>query len=79
MKQPTQALVERTMEALNLWFALTEHLGYENHDQSEKLIANRRNGKNTQELRADHGPMGIEVPAGYFHRLGAEGFLDAVV
>jgi transposase-like protein len=39
-----------------------EHLGYEKHDQGEKPITNRRNGKNTKELRTDHGPMEIEVP-----------------
>jgi transposase-like protein len=57
MKQLTKALVERTMEA-----ELTGHLGYEKHDQGEKQIANRRNGKTTKELRTDHGPMPIEVP-----------------
>jgi transposase-like protein len=62
MKQLTKALVERTMEASNLWFALTGHFGYEKHDQGEKQIANRRNGKTTKELRTDHGPMPIEVP-----------------
>jgi hypothetical protein len=35
MKQLTKALVERTMEASNLRFALTEHLGYEKHDQKK--------------------------------------------
>jgi transposase-like protein len=57
MKQLTKALVERTMEG-----ELTEHLGYEKHDQSEKPVANRRNGKTAKELRTDHGPMEIEVP-----------------
>jgi len=57
MKQLTKALVERTMQA-----ELTEHLGYEKHDQNKKLVENRRNGKATKELRTDHGPMTIEVP-----------------
>jgi transposase-like protein len=57
MKQLTKALVERTMEA-----ELTCHLGYEKHDQGEKPAANRRNGKTTKELRADDGPMAIDVP-----------------
>jgi transposase-like protein len=57
MKQLTKALVERTMEA-----ELTEHLGYEKNDQSKKQISDRRNGKNTKELRTDQGPMTIEVP-----------------
>jgi transposase-like protein len=54
MKQLTKALVERTMEA-----ELTGHLGYEKHDQGEKSIANRRNGKSTKELRTDGGPMSV--------------------
>jgi transposase-like protein len=41
---------------------LTGHLGYEKHDQGEKSIANRRNGKITKELRTDSGPMTVEVP-----------------
>jgi transposase-like protein len=56
MKHLTKALVERTMEA-----ELTEHLGYEKHDQGEKTIANRRNGKTSKDLRTDGGPMSIEV------------------
>jgi transposase-like protein len=62
MKQLTKALVERTMEASNLLFALTEHLGYEKRDQGEKHISNRRNGKSTKELRTDSGPMTVEIP-----------------
>jgi transposase-like protein len=57
MKQLAKALVERTMEA-----ELTEHLGYEKHDQGEKPNANRRNGKTAKALRTDDGPMSIEVP-----------------
>jgi transposase-like protein len=57
MKQLTKALVERTMEA-----ELTEHLGYEKHDQNKKPTANRRNGKSVKELRTGDGPMEIETP-----------------
>jgi len=57
MKQLTKALVERTMQA-----ELTEHLGYEKHDQSKKADENRRNGITTKELRTDQGPMTIEIP-----------------
>jgi transposase-like protein len=57
MKQLTKALVERTMEA-----ELTCHLEYEKHDQGEKTLTNRRNGKTAKELRTDDGPMEIEVP-----------------
>ncbi|MDR2143960.1 MAG: transposase, partial [Treponema sp.] len=49
--------MERTMEA-----ELTGHLGYEKHEQGEKPIANRRNGKTSKALRTGSGPMSIEVP-----------------
>jgi transposase-like protein len=57
MKQLTKALVERTMQA-----ELSEHLGYEKHDQNKKFNENRRNGKTTKDLRTDQGPMTVEVP-----------------
>jgi transposase-like protein len=41
---------------------LTEHLGYEKHDQGEKTRANRRNGKTGKGPRTDGGPMRIEAP-----------------
>ncbi|MDR2394793.1 MAG: transposase [Treponema sp.] len=41
--------------------ALTYHLRYEKHDQGEKTITNRRNGKTSKDLRTDDGPMTIEV------------------
>jgi transposase-like protein len=40
---------------------LTGHLGYEKHDQGEKPIANRRNGKSVKKPRADDGLMTIDV------------------
>jgi transposase-like protein len=57
MKQLTKALVERAMEA-----ELTEHLGYEKHDQGEKPQTNRRDGKSAKAPGSGHGPMSIEVP-----------------
>jgi transposase-like protein len=57
MKQLTKALAERTMEA-----ELTEHLGYEKHNQGAKTQTNRRNGKTAKALRTDDGPMSIDVP-----------------
>jgi transposase-like protein len=52
MKQLTKALVERTMEA-----ELTDHLGYEKHDQGEKTIGNRHqqrpeNGRGADDYRS---------------------------
>jgi transposase-like protein len=57
MMQLTKAPVEPTMET-----ELTEHLGYEKHDQGEKPQTNRHNGKSVNALRSDHGPLDIEVP-----------------
>jgi transposase-like protein len=57
LKQLTKALIERAMEA-----ELTEHVGYEKHDQSEKQTENRRNGKTKKTLRTDQGPLEIDVP-----------------
>jgi len=57
LKQLTKALIERAMEA-----ELTEHVGYEKHDQSEKQTENRRNGKTKKTLRTDQGPLEIAVP-----------------
>jgi len=41
---------------------LTEHLGYEKHEQGKKQVENRRNGKTIKELRTDQGPMPVEIP-----------------
>ncbi|AEJ20248.1 transposase mutator type [Gracilinema caldarium DSM 7334] len=57
LKQLTKALIERSMGA-----ELTEHVGYEKHDQGEKPTTNRRNGKTKKTLRTDQGPIEIEVP-----------------
>lgn len=57
LKQLTKALIERAMEA-----ELTEHVGYEKHDQGEKRTENRRNEKNTKTVRTDQGPLEIAVP-----------------
>jgi hypothetical protein len=56
-KHLTKPMVEPTMDSV-----LTEHRGYDNHDQGEKPITNRRKSKNTKELRADSKPLVIEVP-----------------
>ncbi|MCX7656091.1 MAG: IS256 family transposase, partial [Treponemataceae bacterium] len=57
LKQLTKALIERAMEA-----ELSEHVGYEKHDQSEKQTENRRNGKTKKTLRTDQGPLEIAIP-----------------
>jgi transposase-like protein len=57
LKQLTKALIERAMQA-----EMTDQLGYEKHDKTEKETNNRRNGSNTKTLRSDLGPLDIEVP-----------------
>ena len=57
LKQLTKALIERAMDA-----EITDHLGYEKNDQTEKGTSNRRNGKTKKTLRSDQGPLEIEVP-----------------
>ena len=57
LKQLTKALIERAMQA-----ELTDHLGYEKHDQDKKPTSNRRNGSTKKTLRSDQGPLDIEVP-----------------
>lgn len=57
LKQLTKALIERAMDA-----EMTDQLGYEKNDQTEKDTSNRRNGKTKKTLRSDQGPLEIEVP-----------------
>ena len=46
LKQLTKALLERAMQA-----EMTEHLGYEKHDQAGNNSGNSRNGKTTKALK----------------------------
>lgn len=55
LKQLQKKLVERALEA-----ELTEHLGYEIHDNATG--ANRRNGKGRKTIQADAGQFDIDVP-----------------
>lgn len=57
LKQLTKALIEEAMSA-----ELTEHLGYEKHEQGEKADGNRRNGKSNKTVRTEQGPLELEVP-----------------
>jgi len=50
LKQLTKALIERAMDA-----EITDHLGYEKNDQTEKETSNRQNGKTKKTLRSDQG------------------------
>ena len=57
LKQLTKALLERAMQA-----EMTEHLGYEKHDQAGNNSGNSRNGKSTKALKGDFGELPLETP-----------------
>jgi putative transposase len=53
----TKRLVERAMSA-----ELTEHLGYEPHQEPPGGTGNTRNGSTAKTLATEHGPVRIETP-----------------
>jgi putative transposase len=53
----TRRLVERAMSA-----ELTEHLGYEPHQEPPGGIGNARNGTSPKTLATEHGPVEIKTP-----------------
>ncbi len=53
----TRRLVERAMSA-----ELTEHLGYERHQEPPGGIGNTRNGATPKTLATEHGPVAIKTP-----------------
>ena len=57
LKQLTKALLERAMQA-----EMTDHLGYEKHDQAGNNSGNSRNGKTTKALKGDFGELPLETP-----------------
>jgi transposase-like protein len=57
LKQLTKRLVERTLEA-----ELTDHLGYEPHEQKGRGTGNSRNGKGGKTVQSDTGAIDIQVP-----------------
>src|SRR5215471_1127756 len=57
LKQLTKQLLERAMSA-----ELTEHVGYEKHDQAGQNSGNSRNGKSAKTLKGSFGRLPIEVP-----------------
>src|SRR6201996_741771 len=72
LKQLTKAVLERAMQA-----EMTEHLGYEKHDQAGNNSGNSRNGKTTKALKGDFGEVPLETPRdrnGTFEpKIGAKG------
>jgi putative transposase len=57
LKQLTKAVLERAMQA-----EITDHLGYEKHDQAGNNSGNSRNGKTTKALKGDFGELPLETP-----------------
>src|SRR5919201_1763875 len=55
--QLTKRLVERAMSA-----ELTEHLGYELHQEPPGGVGNTRNGSTAKTLATEHGPVEIKTP-----------------
>ena len=57
LAQLTKRLVERAMDA-----ELTEHVGYERHQEPPGGAANQRNGTSPKTLITEHGKVGIDAP-----------------
>src|SRR5437588_2652428 len=57
LSQLTKRLVERAMEV-----ELTDHLGYEPHQEPPGGVGNTRNGSTPKTLSTEHGPVGIRTP-----------------
>src|SRR5205823_1458067 len=57
LSQLTKRLVERAMEV-----ELTDHLGYEPHQEPPGGVGNTRNGKTPKTLSTEHGPVDIKTP-----------------
>ncbi len=57
LAQLTKRLVERAMSA-----ELTEHLGYEPHQEPPGGTGNTRNGSTPKTLATEHGPVRVETP-----------------
>ena len=57
LSQLTKRLVERAMEV-----ELTDHLGYESHQEPPGGVGNTRNGSTAKSLTTEHGPVAIRTP-----------------
>jgi putative transposase len=57
LSQVTKRLVERALRA-----ELTEHLGYEPHQEPPGGVGNTRNGSTAKTLATEHGPVEIKTP-----------------
>ena len=57
LSQLTQRLVERALEV-----EITDHLGYESHQEPPGGTGNTRNGKTPKTLSTEHGPVRVNTP-----------------
>ena len=57
LKELTRELVETALGA-----ELTDHLGYDRHEKTEKPTENRRNGTSRKSVRSDLGPIEVDIP-----------------
>src|SRR4051812_24065701 len=57
LAQLTKRLVERALSA-----ELTEHLGYEPHQEPPGGVGNTRNGSTGKTLATEHGPVEVRTP-----------------
>ena len=57
LSQLTKRLVERAMEV-----ELTDHLGYERHQEPPDGTGNTHNGSTRKRLATEHGPVEIQTP-----------------
>jgi putative transposase len=57
LAQLTQRLVERALEV-----ELTDHVGYERHQEPPGGTGNTRNGRTSKTLSTEHGPVQINTP-----------------
>ena len=57
LAQLTQRLVERALEV-----ELTDHVGYERHQEPPGGTGNQRNGRTPKTLQTEHGPVQINTP-----------------
>jgi putative transposase len=57
LAQLTQRLVERALEV-----ELTDHLGFERHQEPPGGTGNQRNGRTSKTLSTEHGPVQINTP-----------------
>jgi putative transposase len=57
LSQLTKRLVERALEV-----EITDHVGYERHQEPPGGAQNTRNGKSRKTLQTEHGPVEIDAP-----------------